>query len=444
MSDPCPHQAACAAVPAHARFHAVAACSGLAALRALALHRGNVGLPGLASFAVDDTAAAQVRDDLSAHGVDHVLLRTCNRIELYWRARVPGDDERASRAFAGAVGLDESTFALAARFDGEAAAEHLFRVASGLESLVVGEAEILGQLRDALAQSSAAGSFLDGLFRAALRTGRAARAETAIGAGAMSVASTAVHALAEHVALATSRVVLVGAGDTAQKVGRHLRAVGVASLTIANRTRERAERLAATLHAGVVELPALGDVIASADALVCAATAPTPLVSAALLRRARAGRESLPLTIVDLAMPRGVEPTPVGGVTLIGLDGLERLAAAHRERRLAEVPKVEAVIAREMGWLRAWARHQALHPLVSGLRQKVEGIRRVELARVVAELRGAQVDEATALERLSRRLLDQVLAIPLAALEDDALPLDPTHADYLKRLFALDAGNPCA
>ena len=300
---------------------------------------------------------------------------------------------------------------------------------------MVGEAEILGQVRTALEHCAGSGAFLDGVFRAALRTGRQARAETAIGAGALSVASTAVQWLSQHLSLADSRVVIVGAGDTGDKAARHLQSLGVGSLVIANRTASRATALATAVGAQAVTLDALSAEIARADAVVCAANAPDWLVTLDMLKAASVA--SRRLVVVDLAMPSGVEPGSIPGVMRIDLEGLEQLADLHRQQREAEIPKVEAVIARELQWLHAWARHQALRPLVSGLRRKVEAIRRAELARATEELEDAGAAGAAVLERLSRRLLDQILAIPLAQLEAGELPLDATHAEYLRRLFAL-------
>jgi glutamyl-tRNA reductase len=438
MSDSfnCPHQDVCSALPAHLHFHAVASYSGLAALRAITINHHTAGLVGLQHLSIEGDAGSRLHEGLSARGIESIVLRTCNRSELYWRARVPGDDETAVAAFAASLNLPSTALqGVATQLTGEAVATHLFRVCSGLESLMVGEAEILGQVRTGLERCSGAGVFLDGVFRAALRTGRQARAETAIGAGALSVASTAVQWLSQHLSLADSRVVIVGAGDTGDKAARHLQSLGVGSLVIANRTASRGTALASTVGAEAVTLDALAAEIARADAVVCAANAPDWLVTLDMLKAASIA--SRRLVVVDLAMPSGVEPGSIPGVIRIDLEGLERLADLHRQQREAEVPKVEAVIARELEWLHAWARHQALRPLVSGLRRKVEAIRRAELARATKELDDAGATGAAVLERLSRRLLDQILAIPLAQLEAGELPLDATHAEYLRRLFAL-------
>jgi glutamyl-tRNA reductase len=189
---------------------------------------------------------------------------------LYWRARVPGDDEAVLALFARIATLSSATAQLATvSLRGRAAAQHLFRVCCGLESLVLGEAEILGQVRAALEACTGAGPFLEGVVLSALRAGRLARAETAIGVGVLSVASAAVQALATRLVMPTSRVAIVGAGDTGLKAARHLRAIRVGSLVLANRTRARAEHEAVSLSAEASGLDALPALLADVDAVMC-------------------------------------------------------------------------------------------------------------------------------------------------------------------------------
>jgi glutamyl-tRNA reductase len=438
MSGPvaCPHQGVCSTLPAHLHFHAVASFSGLAALRALTINHHNAGLAGLQHLSMACDAVSRLHAELTRRGIESVVLKTCNRSEVYWRARVPGDDELVTVSFADCLGVGVSELADAATsLAGEAAAAHLFRVCCGLESLIVGEAEILGQVRDALTASPAAGAFLEGIVRAALRTGRAARAETGIGTGALSVASAGVQWLAERLSSPQAKVVVIGAGDTGAKVARRAATLGADRLVILNRTISRAQALAASIGARAGGLDALPRELAAADAIICTATAPEWLVTLDALRTAASSDR--PLFVVDLAMPAGVEPGDVAGVTRIDLSGLEELAERHRWQRAAEIPAVEAVIARELQWLQAWARHQAMRPLVSELRRKVEAIRRAELAKAERELAGGAPDDPAVLDRLSRRLLDRLLEIPLAQLEAGDLPLDAAHAEYLRRLFAL-------
>ena len=444
-SHGCPHQSLCSTVPAEAHFHAVAQFSGLAALRVLTVNVKNVGIGTLTATALDCERAMQLHASLTSSDIESFVLATCNRTEVYWRARVPGDDETVLALFRHAIGLTPGGFTgNEVRLAGRAAADHLFRVCCGLESLVLGEAEILGQVRAAMDACTGAGPFMEGVVLAALKAGRLARAETAIGVGALSVASAAVQCLESELGVSESRVLIVGTGDTGMKAARHLRAIGVGELVLANRTKARAEAGAVLLEAEATGLDVLPEHLTAVDAVVCATSAPGYVITGHDLAQTAAARDGRPLVIVDLSMPPAVEPVDISGIVRIDLESLEQQVDARRHKRAAEVPKVEAVITRELDRLQVWARQQALRPLVADLRRKVEAIRQTELARAQAEIAGGQQLDGDALERLSRRLLEQVLAIPLATLEDSDIPLDPTQARYLRRLFALDRGvAPC-
>ncbi|HEX5069929.1 MAG TPA: glutamyl-tRNA reductase [Vicinamibacterales bacterium] len=410
----------------------------LAALRALTINHRNAGLGGLQDFSIDSDRATDLHQQLFNRQMESVLVRTCNRTELYWRARMADDDRRASAALAQAIGIDEPALtAVSTRLAGEHAARHLFRVCCGLESLVLGEAEILGQVRSALDASPHAGPFLTGVVRAAVRAAGSARAETAIGVGAMSVASMAIHWLNDVLPLAGRRVLVVGAGETGQKAARLLRSLQVGHLVVANRTLARAVTVAKPFGATAVGLESLAVEIGLADAIVCAASADDWLIRCDDLRAP--STRPAPLVVVDLAMPAGVERGDVAGVVRMDLEGLQALVDGHRRQRESEIPAVEAVIARELEWLRTWARHHALRPLMSELRRKVEAIRRAEVARIEEEVGPGRPIDAAALDRLSRRLMDQVLAIPLTQLEDPDKPIDPAQAQYLRQLFSLEA-----
>jgi len=366
-----PPQVISTADAAQVHFHAVTSFSGLAALRALTINHHNAGLAGLQDLSIDADAASDLHQRLFERQLESVVVRTCNRTELYWRARLPGDDACACAAFAQAIGQDEAALTgVSTRLFGEAAAQHLFRVCCGLESLVLGEAEVLGQVRAALDASPHAGPFLTGVVRAAVRAAGFARAETAIGVGAMSVASMAIAWLDDVLPLAGRRVLIVGAGETGQKVARLLRSLNVGHLVVANRTLARAVTVAKPFGAAAVGLESLAGEIGLADAIVCAAGADEWLIRCDDLRAP--SPRSAPLVVIDLAMPSGIERGDVTGVVRMDLEGLQRLVSAHRQQREAEIPRVEGVIAREMAWLRTWARRQALRPLMSELRRKIQ------------------------------------------------------------------------
>jgi glutamyl-tRNA reductase len=412
----------------------IRASGALDALRVVSLSHRTCGLPALGGV-VAHGDGARLHASLTTAGVASIVLSTCNRFEVYWRStNLAADDDRVAETLASTLPLTKDLFDRGSiLLAGDDAAMHLFRVCSGLESIVLGEAEILGQVRAAMEQSTGAGSFLRGVFTSAIRTGRGARAATGIAAGAMSVASAAIQQLTSQVRLSESRVLVIGAGETAAKVVRQVAKIGVGKLVIANRTLDRAQALADTYRGSGVGLDALPEEIAAADVIICASHADGWLVTRAQVAdRGPASR----LAIVDLSMPPAVEPFEIEGVTRIDLPAIERATAQHRQRRETEIPRVDAYIADELAWLQVWARQEMLRPFVSTLRQKVDGIRRDELERARQEL--AAGDPHAVLERLSRRMFDRFLAVPVDQLKNGDVPFDGRSADYLRRLFALD------
>ena len=399
----------------------------------VSLSHRTCGLPALGGI-VAHGDSARLHTALSTAGIQSIVMSTCNRFEVYWRSSSAADDQTVSALLAATLPMAKELLQSgSARLAGDEAARHLFRVCSGLESMVLGEAEILGQVRSAMEQASGAGSFLRGVFTAAIRTGRGARAATGIANGAMSVASAAIQQLESHVRLAECRVLVIGAGETGAKVVRQLAKIGVGALVIANRTLDRAEALAHAHQARAVTLDAIVDEIVNADVVICAANASSWMVT-----RAHVEGRAIPLAIVDLSMPPAVEPFDIDGVTRIDLIHVERATATHRQRRESEIPRVAAFIDDELEWLRAWARQEQLRPFVSTLRQKADVIRRDELERARQELGSG--DPHQVLERFSRRMFDRLLAVPLDQLKSGDLPFDGHSAEYLRRLFALDEG----
>jgi glutamyl-tRNA reductase len=411
----------------------LAPAGALDALRVFSLSHRTCGLPALGGV-VAHGDAGRLHASLTTAGIESIVLSTCNRFEVYWRTGGP-DDDRTVRAMIEAA-LPPARDLLhggSVQINGGTAAGHLFRVCSGLESMVLGEAEILGQVRAAMEQSPGAGTFLRGVFTAAIRTGRGARAATGIASGAMSVASAAVQQVETRLPLGASRVLIIGAGETAAKVARQLKAIGTGTLVIANRTLDKARTLAAA-HGGIAAgLDAVAEEIAAADVVICATYSSSWMVTRAHVANRTVEK---PVVLVDLSMPPAIEPFDADGVARIDLAAIERATAAHRQRREGEIPRVEAFIERELAWLRGWARQQLLRPFVSTLRQKADLIRREELERALDELK---VDDPHAvMERFSRRMFDRLLKVPLDQLKSGDLPFDGQSADYLRRLFALD------
>lgn len=333
----------------------------LTALRVSSLSHRTCGLTALGGV-ITHGDASRLHGALTTAGIESIVLSTCNRFEVYWRANGADEDRTVEAMLDASLPLAKDLLRSGAiHLAGEDAARHLFRVCSGLESMVLGEAEILGQARTALEQASGAGPFLKGIFTAAIRTGRAARATTGIANGAMSVASVAVRQLRDRMTMAASNVLILGAGETAAKIVRHTAAIGVASLVIANRTVDKADALACQYGGRAVALDSVVSEIARADAVVCAAGADGWMVT----RQHVGDRRGKPIVLVDLAMPPGIEPFEANGVTRIDLVAIEGATADYRRRREAEIPSVDALISKELEFLWTWARRESARPLRS-------------------------------------------------------------------------------
>lgn len=402
-AGPAPHAAAASRV----------GCLG--DLRLLAINHHSASLSGYERAALDPDQLAALNNWLEASGLDSVLLSTCNRVELYWTSMGAESDRAAEEAYRQATGAAAEPSVLL-RVSGEQVAHHLFRVTCGLDSLLLGEGEVMGQVRDAL-ETSGAGGFVSGVFRAALRCGGLARAETTIGSGALSVASAGALLVARAIAhLDAPRVVIVGAGQTGASAARRLSAEGVARLVIVNRTFERAQALARELGAEAAPLESLPKLLGDVDGAVVAAHTPVHLVTEGMAREAMASRPDRPLVVSDLSMPRAVDAAArsVPGVAVHDLLGLESLVRENLARRSREVPRVEAVIQRELDQLRSWAHQQMLRPVMAEFRQRAEAIRRAELRRVAGE----NLADAEVIDRLTRRLMDRLITIPITTMRE--------------------------
>jgi glutamyl-tRNA reductase len=395
------------------------------------------------SFSSDDALTLQRR---ARPALDElVVLSTCHRTELYASSPADADATEAAlrRLVLEAKGADLlAPAAHVYRLEDGAAAHHLLRVAAGLESLVIGEPQILGQVRLALAAARSAGSVgatLGALFDAALRAGKRARAETDIGKGRASVAAAAVEQAARAGArLAGGSLVVVGAGDTARLVVAELVKRGPRRLVVVNRDAARAAELAGVVGAGALPLEQLPRALAEADAAFFATRAPQPLLTADRLSPLR--EPARPLWIVDLGMPRNVQPAvaALSGVQVIAVDGLGEAAAARLEARRAAVPRVESIVEEELtAFLSSW-RARGLAPLVRELREHFERVRLLELSR----LHALAPDERERVERLTRALVNKLLHQPTTRLKelgggDAAVEL---RARTLRELFGLEAG----
>jgi len=309
-------------------------------------------------FAVgDEQADAVMRALRDVAALDEiVLLSTCNRVEIYGMA---ADADAAMDAVAASLQRRAGRRADFARLAGLDVARHLFRVSAGLDSMVLGETEILGQVKDAYATAFGArhtSSGLNRLFQQAFRAAKQVRSETGIGRGAVSVGSAAAKLAASDLGdLSACRALLLGAGEAGEDVARSLHARGLMELLVANRTSGRAEALAAALGGRAVEFERWRDHLATADILIACADAPTRLLRADELAPFLDVRGGRPLFLLDLAVPRDFDPgiRHLPGVVLHDVDALEAIAREGESLRAAEVQRAEALVGAQADEFRA-------------------------------------------------------------------------------------------
>ena len=354
-----------------------------------------------------------------------VLVSTCNRTEIYSVSDDPDASAGALEAFLaeyGGVARDELSPHLY-RVIGPDAARHLFRVASGLDSMMLGESEILGQVRNALAAASEHGEMhapLSRLFHGAIRAGRRAREETDVGRNSLSLSYAGVQ-LVQRAAggLSGLRALLVGAGEAGRLLARALRTTGVSDLLVANRTPERAAELAHRLGGRTVPLEDAAGALPSVDVAVMATDARTPVFDAAALEAAVAAREGRPLVVLDMSVPRSVDPRAgeLDGVRLFNIDDLSTITEETLESRREAAAKVESIVDEEVARFSEWWDSLEAVEVVKALRERAESVRRQELARAMRRLGEVPPEQAEVIEALTRALTSKLLHDPTTALK---------------------------
>jgi glutamyl-tRNA reductase len=401
------------------------------------------------AFSADQAAEALARFRDRFPGREGVLLSTCNRVEFYAAGdREPAPAEEEMLAFlAECRGLDAGLLApvLARRRD-DAVVRHLFAVASGLDSMVLGEPQILAQVKQAwtLAQESrTAGPLTGEMFQAALRTAKRVATETALGRERVSIPSVAVADFAAGVfeRFDDKRVLLVGAGKMAAETLRYLREAGGRDVTVVNRTAGRAVELAARLGARPGRFDELAAELAAADLVVSTTGASEPVVSLEMFARAEAAREGRPLVVLDLAVPRDFDPRIGGrpGVWLYSIDDLAKACDANRERRRGELPAAQAIVEEEARRFMGDLHHRSTAPVIEQLKAGWTETGESELDRLFRRLPQLGEAERAEIRQAFERYAAKLLHPPLASLRSES-QAGPPHGllDALKRLFDLE------
>ena len=357
-----------------------------------------------------------------------VCLSTCNRTEVY----AVGDEAEERAVDTLSILGGEEVASKSYRLTDHAAALHLFRVAAGLDSLVPGEGEILGQVRTAF-EAGAPGPLLNRLFHDALRAGKKARTQTTIGESPTSVASAGA-ALAQQVfgKLTGRRVVVVGAGKVGELAARSLAARGADVVAVANRSDARGADLATRYGADAIPLEGLAEAVASADVVVTCTSAPVFVVTPRDVRERR-GR---PLFLIDLAVPRDVDPTvnEIDGCYVYDIDDLEAVVESSLAGRRREAERAEAIVAEEAERFRAWQASLEVVPTIASLRARAEAIRSAELSK--AKLSD---EERRTVDSITSQILNKLLHLPTVRMKEAAAAADGVlYADAVRHLFGLE------
>ncbi len=387
----------------------------------------------------EDRLASALRTLREENGVaEAVILSTCNRTELYWAGSASAAhlSQWLERHHGNNLDLASSLYL----HHGSSAVEHAFNVASGLDSMVLGEAEILGQLKDAYRIAQEAGSTgprLNKLFQAAFSAAKRVRSETRIGANAVSLASATV-SLARRVYadLSVHNTLLIGAGEMNALIARHFASAGVKRMVIANRTLGRAQKLAEQLNAHAVGLGELGNELTEADIVISCTASEVPIISKRAVEAAVHARRRRPIFMVDMAVPRDIDPSvaDLEDVYLFSIDDLQQLVDENRQQREQAAGGARLVITEEVAKFLAQARARDAGPAIRALRQQAEGIRRqtVDQARRMIAA-GKSSDEV--IEYLASTLTNRLLHAPTQALRQASELADLALAETVTRLL---------
>ncbi len=375
-----------------------------------------------------------------------VILSTCNRVEIY---------AVASRVDSLKEFISETSRVPRAQFEPHLyhhqdinAARHLFRVAAGLDSLVIGESQILGQVTRALElarSQNATGPLLNRLFQNAIHAGKRARTETAISHNPASVSSLAAK-LAERLVqdVRQAQVVVLGAGEMAELATEALRKRGAERILVVNRTLERAQQLADRWGAEIATFERLEEALARADILISSTGAPHTLIQAETVSRIMQQRLHRPLAMIDIAVPRDIDPhaNDVPGVRVYDMDSLNQHLHDSMEERRQEIPQVEAILEEELIGFNDYLRSLDMLPLIADLSAYAEQVRQAELQKTLRRLPNLSAAERKRIEKMTQALVKKLLAPPIQRLRAEAgCSHAPEYVTVARTLFNLDKGD---
>ena len=377
-----------------------------------------------------------------------LILSTCNRIEVYSVAESSDSSQPGTdffKAWANISDADLSPYIYCYR--NEAAVRHLFRVASGLDSMIIGEFEILGQVKNSLEEANKARMVehpLRTLLHQALRVGRQVREETGISKNALSVSSVAVELAAKAIGdLTRCKALVIGTGEAGRLVAKALKERGVANITTTSRSYEKASALAKSLGGSSVDIGSLGQELTGCDIAISCTGAPHLILDLKTLENAMSARANQPLVIIDIAVPRDVDPAVgrLSNVFLYDIDDFTHISERNRKQRETETQKAMEIIESEVKRFTSRWQTMEVKPLISSLVEKAEAIRQAQLKMTLKKLRRLSTEEQQSLEAMTEAIVQKILHDPIQRLKKDAHGRD----DYIRlvtELFQLDKDKP--
>jgi glutamyl-tRNA reductase len=374
---------------------------------------------------------------MSSHGVPGVPLSTCNRSEFYFLEKGQEDGPRLKELLVRHFGIaQEDLHQFLYEHRGYDAIRHLFRVASGLDSMILGEDQIIGQVRQAYQVASEQGAvpgLLARLFQQSSRVGRKVRRDSGIGRHPLSVSRACVD-LARLVVgdLTSSCVLVVGAGEAGETAAEALSYAGARSVTVVNRTYSRAAELADRLSGKALSFDNLPQALAGSDIVISCTGSPGFILPANMIGQTMASRPDRPLFLIDIAVPRDIDPEAgqVRNVSLCDIDDLESVSNTGRQQRAQEAAAAEALASEEAWQFEQWRRSLESLPPVIDLRRRAEEVRTTELERTLRKLNGKLTsEERDSLDAMTRAIVNKLLHTPTVYLKDQAPPLGQQTAE---------------
>ncbi len=397
----------------------------------------------------ENTLTDALRKLMTYEGVrESLIMSTCNRVEIYASVQDSAKGiDRIKQFISDYHGLSREALEQSLYVYPDAlGVRHTFRVASSLDSMVVGEAQILGQLKDAFdiaLKTKTTSTILNKLIKKSISVAKRVRTETRLAEGAVSISSAAVE-LAKKIfgELAGKTVMLLGAGEMAELAAQHLLGNGVKNIMVANRTFERAEELAKEFKGDAIRFEHFPDSLVMVDILICATGAPNYVVRREMVSRALKERRHKPIFLIDISNPRNIDPEvdKVDNVYLYDIDDLQSKVDVNTEGRAKEAARAEELVTLEVETYLQWERALDAVPTIVDLREKVEDVRKRELDKALGSLTGISEDQKRAVEAMSQAIVNKLLHAPLVVLKQAAST--PETGDntiaVARRLFNLD------